>query len=440
MKVTRFTILIIAFLIAAISLVSCSDDNNSNSITVIGTDKYGNIITDHLHDTEVDPNETKVSFETRKEYGYIEGQVFLGGYIAYGDYIFDANSTDGDIVYKNLKNLSIDSISVFTDPLSDEYGVSALGISGSVSFMLIDEYETERNGGVPVFVLLITSWREKNGIWEPYSIIVKYNMKTRKSDLISNDIPSDVENFGLYDEYFYIGYNNGDYGSEIWRIDFDGNILKKDNPDKKQEHVEAINSEYIYIVRSYDGVGYIYRYTHDFKNEKFICESVPSTQVYCYKDSVYFYDDSYNIATVDGVYSVHVSLLKASDDGEGKTEEYLEHAINVFEKNGVLYYIGYGPRFYGSYGDKSNNIIYARDLENDKEWIVADFSDRTNDFVLVRGIYGNCMTLEIRTYSDDPSIAWPIMYKYCHYNLETGALSEVFFVDVDPVTGTFTFR
>ena len=395
---------------------------------------------DYVNDNEDSSNNfltyEKMSEEeitARKECGY--WPLIHNGKIGYNNFAFGyPPSTQGagydssDYVFYDVTYMTEEPISVFMDSVSSigPFSTSDIYNDYSIVFTAVDEYATEKNGGLPVLFLYVTGGPENTGFFT-------YNMATRKITklCLCGTMINDPHSIGIYGDRIYYVYNDGDKGDVLCSMKFDGSDMKTyNNESEMQMYLLAANDEYVFFQNYLSGM--IYRSDLNFENTVEFAHSLSSTGD-IYDGYLYYLDDRDNVDEIDGNRIVTGNLVRKllTSTINDPDEIIYKSPYNYFIRNGKMYTLKYSPTYYGGKLSYTENTILEVDLDTLETRTVFEYTERDDVIMRVETVTDDVFMLEFQVFKDGNVVSeeGTIYVKYfdAHYNMSTGIYTEVEF-------------
>ncbi len=316
-------VLLLAFAIMSVMLISCNDepvyyvDSDTDDVPGV-SDDFG------VTDVPVEP----VCVSAR--IGYIEH--------IYNDMFFYKTNLDGLVRYYDLNDLEAGSYAVNTDPLiKEEMKEWGLGANPAHADLYVVSPEmTAKSGGIPVIVTYA------HYIDDFYRFSV-YESGINKVTRIKEDAESNVQSIHLYGDTLVYTMLNEKGGQNIFRIDLDGeNFVEKKSRKSEMYYVSTIYEDRIYYVEEKSRK--LYSNSLMLDDEQFLFSASSAVFNPFIADGYIMYGVlSDKKVEFDGWSNNTVELHRRPLDDLSKDEVFMEDLYTVSYANGKLYYKTYDP-------------------------------------------------------------------------------------------------
>lgn len=365
------------------------------------------------------------SYESREEYGFIVGD---SQYLIYNDYVIDATYKAGrDVSFYDVNDLSKGDVSIFKADSTLGKGIKSLGFydNARVLQILLHPYDTERNKGVPVFYLVVQTGEMVNGSMEYYSLLMRYNMLTYKAEYLSDHhFPEAITSLGMYGNTVFMTADNFNFGHEIYAVNTENGEYKVSNKsDMEDVEVVTADGEYLYYYIYSSDMG-IYRCTHDLENSVKIADTHAPVGIFLYDGYIYHHGTEVFYGEKDNTKTVYLDYRRTSLSDKNETEKLFDGTKDVHFLDGKMYWKSPELNDYSGTVIASEPIIHVMDLATGEDKVLADFSERTGEFVDIYRVCGDKMLLQFQCFSEGNSMYHAL--KTCILDLSSGELTEVF--------------
>lgn len=335
---------------------------------------------------------------------------------AYNNYYFYHTNGTGDggsngksenILFYDVTYMTDEPMSAFFESVGNlPFDVDRMFIQN----IIVDEYATEKKGGLPVFILFINAYRGADDLSGFYS----YDMNSRKLRLCYRTNNADW--MGLYGDRIYYSYDNGDKGKLLCSVRLDGTDKKEiDEELKFDPYILDVNDEYVFF--SSGAGGTIYRCDTNFENVTEYAKTIGSVG-HIHNGYFYYADDELTEEDYNGEQVTSRALVrKPVDAGLDDPEEtvYEKSSMEVFH-NGIVYI---QERELGRPRHLANTIVKV-DLDTLESEVVFEYTQNDDDLIELQCVYGDSWTLKVMKYEDGKYVKSFNAY----YNLESEIWKE----------------
>lgn len=410
--------LLVLLIIFALALGSCDNSENPTDSSASGND---NNLIDNIFSSSVS-NYGSISdeeAEARKEYSFRLSN--LHNISAYNNCLFfhtktASGSINGSSGGKDENIMFYDTTYKTDTPMSAFFeSIGSLPFDVDRMFIncfIVDEYASEKIGGLPVFLISIDAY---NGD-ENLSGIYSYNMNSRELKLChptQNEHPSWI---GLYGDRLYYSYDNGDKGYLLCSVKLDGTDKKVIEKELKfQPFIVDVNDEYIFYAPGSGGT--IYRCDSNFENITKFARTV-AFQGGIYNGYLYYADEKITTEDYNDKKVSHRGLARKPIDAtiDDPEEIILEKSAMEVYGDGVIYI---REKEFGRVYNISSRIL-ALDPDTLETTVAFEYTQNDEDLIMLQDVYGDEWVVHVTKYEDGTSIG----STYAYYNSKSGVWQE----------------
>ncbi len=410
--------LLVLLIIFAFALGSCSD--NENPTDTSDSENDNNLI-DNIFSSSVS-NYGSISeeeAEARKEYSFrLSNSLNI---YAYNNCLFfrtktASGSIEGHSGGKSENIMFYDTTYTTDTPMSAFFeSIGSLPFDVDRMFIncfLVDEYASEKIGGLPVFIISIAAYNGDKNLSGIYS----YNMNSRELKLCHPTQNNHPDRIGLYGDRLYYSYDNGDKGYLLCSVRLDGTDKKVIEKELKfQPFVVDVNDEYIFYTSGSGGT--IYRCDSNFENITKFAKTV-SSEGGIYNGYLYYADEKITTENYNDKQVSHRGLARKPIDAtiDDPEEIILEKSAMEVYGDGVIYI---REKELGRVYNLSSRIL-ALDPETLETTVAFEYTQNDEDFITLQDVHGDEWVVDVTKYEDGTNIG----YTFAYYNSKSGVWQE----------------